>query len=855
MNTQSLLWGLYTLAATGYGLLVFFLAFSRKDRMIKILIAFFVLHVIWVVSAFFMREGVDPGPELWSRVMVSTLVLFPLIAHFVLLSFSGTSCRWVTRFGFVGVVVCLGLNFSGVVMQNPVVFEEIRDIDGLMVVVKSFESELGWGAVLLLLYATFLLVSSLVVSLRGLQDSTLAGGVKLVFLGNAVFLGCLFMNCRVWGCGYPVDLLAGVFNSCCTVAAISKYRFMEFKFVFRKGGALLFLIEVVALVYVYIAMKVEDLLNASKYSDAMPYIMPVLLIIALLIFNVIFSKFSRNIDRMFSETEYQQRQWLRDFSVNLASKLGLDEITNTFIEAVKSVLRVRDVYLALFDEEKREYAISSGTVSEGGVIGLRKDVFAEDNPILTWLGENNACLKREEIERLPVFKSLWDAEWELINDIDLELIVPLQSRSRMIGMLILSGKQDGSAFTKEDLDLLLSLGVSTAVALDNAFSYERAKNEANTDSLTGLYNHRFFYRVMRRLIEEAGGAPLSLVLLDLDMFKLYNDMYGHLEGDKALEMVAEILTERVGKRGVVARYGGEEFVVLLPGHESKRAEGLTESIRQEVQRMFYGDPGAEKRFLSISAGICTYPDAAPNGEELLRRADIALYSAKNSGKNKVVIYAPSLMQPQAKDEDEIFWLTVPGNEVVSHASTIFALTATIETKDYYTYGHSQKVAQYASALAMAIGLDDWHVKSIKEAALLHDIGKIGIPEEILRKGGRLNAEEMDVMRRHVDMSVTIIKHLPSLQYVLPAVIGHHEFWDGTGYPRGIRGEDIPLSARCLAIADSFDAMMSTRPYRTACSLDYALNEIVDKSGSQFDPNLVEAFVELTRSGGLELSAS
>ncbi|MCL1852263.1 MAG: diguanylate cyclase [Peptococcaceae bacterium] len=854
MNTQSILWGLYIMAATGYGLLVFFLTFSRRDRIIKIVIAMFVLHGLWVLSTFFMRAGFDPGAIFWNRVMVAVLVLLPLVVHFFLTSFSGVSHRVLTRLALGGVAVCLVLNFAGFVILHPVVYEVNQEINGLEAAVKMFDSHLGWGAGFLLLYMVLLLVSSFVVSLKGLRDNTLAGGIKLVFVGNAAFLTCFILNCVFWGGRYPIDMIAGLFNAVCVIVAVSKYRVLEFKFIFKKGGVLLFFIEVIAIVYVYAAIKVEALLRANDYSDSLYYIMPVMIILALLIFNAGFSKFNQNIDKMFMATEYQQRQWLRDFSVSLASKLGLDEITQTFIEAVKNVLRVRDVYLALYDEEKREYAINSRAFSEGALVNGQKYAFAEDHPILTWLHQNNTCLKREEIEKQPVFKALWEAEWELINDIDLELVAPLQSRSRMIGMLILAKKQDESAFTMEDLDLLLSLGGSTAVALDNAFSYERAKNEANTDSLTGLYNHRYFYRVLRKLIDEAEESPLSLVLLDLDMFKLYNDMYGHLEGDKALETVAEILTERVAKQGVVARYGGEEFVILLPRHDAKQTEALTENIRQEVQRMFSGGTGAENRFLSISAGICTYPAAAPSGEELLRRADIALYSAKNSGKNRIVVYGPSLALPQKQEEEEeIFWLTVPGNELVSHASTIFALTATIETKDYYTYGHSQKVAQYASALAAAIGLDDWHIKSIKEAALLHDIGKIGIPEEILKKVGRLNEEELEVMRRHVDMSVTIIKHLPTLQYVLPAVIGHHEFWDGAGYPRGICGEDIPISARCLSIADSFDAMMSTRPYRTACSLDYALHEIREKAGSQFDPHLADAFIVLAQSGSIDVT--
>jgi predicted signal transduction protein with EAL and GGDEF domain len=257
-----------------------------------------------------------------------------------------------------------------------------------------------------------------------------------------------------------------------------------------------------------------------------------MVIVSMFLFHIVLTLLNRNIDKMFFTTEYRQRQWLRDFSVNMANKLGLDEITNTFLEAVRSVLRVKNVYLALYNEEKKEYTISSGFLSPNQITYT----FSDNNPIVLWMDGNNTCLTYDQIEKLPIFKSLWDSEIDLINGLGTELVVPLKSRSRMIGVLILSKKQDNTSFSMEDMDLLLSLGGSTAIALDNAFSYERAKNEANTDSLTGLYNHRYFYRELKRLILETDDNPLSLILLDLDMFKLYNDMYGHVEGDKALKL-------------------------------------------------------------------------------------------------------------------------------------------------------------------------------------------------------------------------------------------------------------------------------------------------------------------------------
>ena len=182
---------------------------------------------------------------------------------------------------------------------------------------------------------------------------------------------------------------------------------------------------------------------------------------------------------------------------------------------------------------------------------------------------------------------------------------------------------------------------------------------------------------------------------------------------------------------------------------------------------------------------------------------------------------------------------------------IFALTAAIDAKDHYTFNHSQAVAAYAAQLAEHIPLDGEHVEIIRQAGLLHDIGKIAIPEAILSKTSRLTDEEYAIMKTHVERCVPIIRYLPSLDYVIPSAVGHHERWDGRGYPRGLKGEEIPIGARCLGIADAFDAMISRRPYRDPMPLDLALNELRRGLGSQFDPELGALFIRLVEDGTIK----
>jgi putative nucleotidyltransferase with HDIG domain len=228
---------------------------------------------------------------------------------------------------------------------------------------------------------------------------------------------------------------------------------------------------------------------------------------------------------------------------------------------------------------------------------------------------------------------------------------------------------------------------------------------------------------------------------------------------------------------------------------------------------------------------------------------MAIFQVKRSGRNAIQISTGGRIEdsPEGLQDKEL------KHEIYSsYASTIHALTAAIDAKDHYTFNHSNNVAYYASELALAIGMSPESAEIVREAGLLHDIGKIGIDERILNKPGPLTDEEMAQMKEHVEKSVSIISHLPSLDYVIPAVLGHHERYDGTGYPAGLKGEDIPLMGRILSVADAFDAMLSTRPYKLGLSVDEALSRIQKNSGTQFDPKLVDTFVPLVQKGDISV---
>src|SRR4051812_3001388 len=355
------------------------------------------------------------------------------------------------------------------------------------------------------------------------------------------------------------------------------------------------------------------------------------------------------------------------------------------------------------------------------------------------------------------------------------------------------------------------------------------------DPLTGMLNHGALVGHLAGEIERArdAGRPLGLALIDIDNFRLLNDNHGHRAGDDALMAVAAELQRQMPVSATLGRYGPDEFLVVVPAGDVVDLEPAIDRLRAALADLSLEFDSSERLPVTISAGLCTYPENGASVTVILAEAARVLEEAKASGGDGVRV-AGRVQGPET---------AATGFDVLQ------GLILAVDTKDRYTKRHSEDVARYGVFLARRLGLDADLVRTIHLAGLLHDVGKIGIPDEILRKPGRLTAAEYDVVKRHVALGDMIVRDVPDIDLVRAGIRHHHERWDGRGYLDGLAEDAIPLIARILAVGDAFSAMTTTRPYRKALDLREALRRLEDAAGTQLEESLVLTFVS-----GLETDA-
>jgi diguanylate cyclase (GGDEF)-like protein/putative nucleotidyltransferase with HDIG domain len=406
--------------------------------------------------------------------------------------------------------------------------------------------------------------------------------------------------------------------------------------------------------------------------------------------------------------------------------------------------------------------------------------------------------------------------------------------------------------------------------MHNSELLEKVSENTNIDALTMLSNHRGFQEILSTELTnaQAKNSHLSIIMMDINNISQINRELGHAKGDEVIKLVAEKVRQNIRSSDTAGRYGGDEIAIILPDTDTREAKYIAEYLTYSLSCCFVDDVGPVK----VSVGIATYPDSTKDQEKLLIMAEQAMYisqsKAHKDGVSTIVSasdfnfwddmalnsFAEVLTKRHAQlgiNYEEELVSKFNNEKIVSQNHLIEMVTSlanAIDAKDTYTKGHSTSVSRYAEALARALNLPEAEVKRIALGALLHDVGKIGIPENVLRKPTHLSEDEWEVMKQHpVIGAEKVLLPNEALADLIPMVKYHHEHWDGSGYPEKLKGEGIPFSARIVAIADAYHALISDRPYRKGLSVQRACEILKMGAGIQWDSTLVRQFIQIAPS--------
>ena len=449
------------------------------------------------------------------------------------------------------------------------------------------------------------------------------------------------------------------------------------------------------------------------------------------------------------------------------------------------------------------------------------------------------------------------------------LCLPISYGESLLGVLNVESR-DENAFAPQDVLILNTLADLLATALHNSFVFRKLQQQSITDGLTGIKTRRFFWEALSSEWKRASrsGRAFSVVLMDLDKFKEVNDSLGHLEGDLVLARVGRLLEQKCRQSNVVARYGGDEFIILMPETGIEQAQVLAERLRLWLAT----DPMLEEHHITGSFGVASFPVHGFSMEGLIRVADAGMYVAKHAGGNQVSTsdafgegpavqrqlvsgYIEGFLQREHNGPEHLEELVTTLRKLCGHEDdtdqramkeAIEALSHAAEFREQNAAGHGEQCGHYAGIIARGLNLSAQDVEDLTFAGRVHDVGKLFIPDRILNKPGALTDAEFSVIKTHPQVGAEVLRAIPEIERVAQAVESHHEAFDGSGYPLGLKGENIPLYGRIVAVADAYVNMTSDRSFALPKTDEQAMGELGKLSGTRFDGMIVRLLARLLK---------
>jgi diguanylate cyclase (GGDEF)-like protein/putative nucleotidyltransferase with HDIG domain len=579
-------------------------------------------------------------------------------------------------------------------------------------------------------------------------------------------------------------------------------------------------------------------------------------------------KYAAEIDLKNREIEMRRKQdnLLHKISTTLRQSFNIEDNIAPMLEALADWFNLDCCFVVLPSFEEPQDSIRQEFCQDPSFSLMDKD---NDLLLLEIFTDNFGDCDGLFISDVSREKKIEAFDHEVLSAYKVQSLfyLPITYEGKLQGLLGGHKCKTEQVWSQDNQSFLFSIGDQLSTGVTLARLYRCKERLATIDGLTTLFNHRTGQEKLAEQLKiaERYDRSVSAIMLDVDHFKSVNDTYGHPVGDTVLKSVARVIKRDCRDVDIPIRYGGEEFLIVLPEVNSEGAKVVAERLRKSLNRELIEHEDIQLT-VSASLGVACFPDDAENQQQLLEVVDKALYMSKRMGRNQVhtaaelrfknsteqgaaerpgeaeitaahgetAVQAPGAVAPAAAGDDN---LLVP--EVVD---TVKRMAGALYSKSEYNKVHHLETARFAELVAKVLGLSVKQVEQIRVASLLHDVGLLHVPEDIINKRGQVTAEELKLLMQHPTLGAEMLRSIPALKEICDILEHHHECWDGTGYPRGLKGDEIPLAARIVSIVEAYHAMISDRPYRPAMSSEKAKRVLKSQSGSQFDPFLVDIFL-------------
>ena len=513
-------------------------------------------------------------------------------------------------------------------------------------------------------------------------------------------------------------------------------------------------------------------------------------------------------------TERKQDEKLQQVLYNISkaanSPINLDHLYKIIHKELGTIIDTANFYIALVDEKEDKIYFPYHVDEKDDDFPILN--FSTFNTITAYVIKTGKPLLNDNSQYEEMVTQGILTAMGTISDESIWLGVPLQIEGKTIGAMVVQSYTNPNLYSESDIKLMEFVSSQVATAIERKSSEEKIKHLSFHDALTGLYNRAYFEEELERY-NFPRYYPLSIVMLDVNGLKVINDTFGHSEGDRLLQHLSQVLVSVSRQGDILARIGGDEFAIILPSTSNDQAYNFCQRIKKTCQQDKIKPIYLR---LNISLGYATQEGEYKDINSILKAADRKMYQDK--------LFS-------AKSREKHF---------------LEAFRIILAERDPHTEDHAQRLQELALSLGNKVGLSEYQLGNLKLLALLHDMGKIGIPDSILFKAYILTPSEWKKMREHSRTGYRMAKNIPDFAPIAQEILHHHEHWDGTGYPDGLKGEKIPLLSRIISIIDAYDVMQSVRPYKGSVTNTEALKEIKRCAGTQFDPQLVEIFLKIIK---------